>query len=123
MEVDISLVLGFAGTIIAAASLFIAKMGDARKLEHRLTAIEEKINPIWDAIIGELPKLLIKKETQELDELLLKFTSKNNSLTYEEKLRLTELLNEEHQKAVETKDAGRGLAITLLRAAVKVTKI
>ncbi len=129
MEVDISLVLGFAGTVIAIASFFIARMGDARKLEHRLTSIEGsieslrvKVDPIWDAIISELPKMLIKKDTPELDEILRKHLAKKSALSEREQLRLIELLDEEHLKAVETQDSGRALAITLFRATVRVAR-
>ena len=122
MEVDVRLVLGFMGTVIASAAFIVARMGDARRLEHRLTSLEEKVEPIWAAIISELPKMLIKADTPELDEILRKHMTRNRKLTNEEQLRLIELLDEEYQKAVESKDSGSALAITLFRATVRVNK-
>ena len=41
-------------------------------LDKRLESIELKIDPLWDAIIKEIPKLLINPHTPQLDSLLRK---------------------------------------------------
>lgn len=119
MEVDISLVIAFTGIIIAIASFIIARTGDARKLEHRLTALEEKINPIWQAIISEIPNLLIKEDTPELDELLRMASNGLEDMTDKQIHKMLQLLNEEYTKAIEIGNSGRAVGIALFRATLK----
>ncbi|GAH80751.1 unnamed protein product, partial [marine sediment metagenome] len=120
-------ILSIAGAVIAIISFVIARMGDARKNEHRLTLIEgdlklirfeveTKLAPVWNAIMTELPKLLISERTPELDKLLNKHLTNNNPLTDTEKTRTIELLGIEIKRAVEDKNIGRATTLLLVRS-------
>lgn len=123
MEVDVGLILSIAGTAIGAVSFILARVGDARKLEHRLTAIEEKINPIWNVIIGELPKLLIKEDTPRLDELLRLAINGRSTMTDRQIHEMTCLLDEEYEKSRAAGDSGRAIGIALFRATLKEERV
>ena len=119
------LIIGVAGAVLGIFSFAIARMGDARKMENRLTSIEGdikairvKIDPIWNAITSEFPKLIIREDTPEIDTLLRKFMIKTSPLNPNENQRLIELLDEEQQKAIETGDAGRGLTIVMIKGTI-----
>lgn len=127
VEIDVSLILSIAGAVIAIISFVIARMGDARKNEHRFTLIEgdlklikfeieTKLAPVWNAIMTELPKLLISEKTPELDKLLNKHLTNNNPLTDTEKTRTIELLGIEIKRAVEDKNIGRATTLLLVRS-------
>ena len=127
MEIDVSLILSIAGAVIAIISFVIARVGDARKNEHRFTLIESdlklirfeietKLAPVWNAIMTELPKLLISEKTPELDKLLNKHLTNNNPLTDTEKTRTIELLGIEIKIAVEDKNIGRATTLLLVRS-------
>lgn len=127
VEIDVSLILSIAGVVIAIISFVIARMGDARKNEHRFTLmegdlklikfeIETKLAPVWNAIMTELPKLLISEKTPELDKLLNKHLTNNNPLTDTEKTRTIELLGIEIKIAVEDKNIGRATTLLLVRS-------
>jgi len=99
---------------------------DAVAMEHRMTDIENaityKLNPLWTAIEREIPKLLLKKDTIELDNLLNKMH--DGGLDYfspEELRRLSCLLDDEYQKASQEEDdgkRGRAFVLVLVRGVV-----
>lgn len=73
----------YVALIALAGAIIVALLGrdkygknDAVLLEARLTSIENtidtKLEPIWDAIMKELPKILISPHTPKLDALLEK---------------------------------------------------
>ena len=65
--------------IIAILNREKYRKSDAVKLESRLTSIERtletKLEPIWDCIMKELPKILISPHTPGLDRLLIRASS------------------------------------------------
>lgn len=127
MQIDASIIvalISLLGTIFVGAMNF-GKMSkaDAVKLEHRLTSLEGKIEPIWEAIIKEIPRLLISPHSPEFDKLVEKSLDDINSLTPEEKKRLEELLNNEYEMAVEEKNSGRAIGLVLMRAGIKSNNI
>lgn len=127
VDIDVSLILSIAGAVIAIISFVIARMGDARKSEHRFALIEgelklikfeieTKLAPVWNAIMTELPKILISEKTPELDKLLNKHLTNNNPLTDTEKTKTIELLGIEIKRAVEDKNIGRATTLLLVRS-------
>ena len=127
MQLDTAIIvalISLLGTIIVGAMNF-GKMSkaDAVRLEHRLTSLEGKIEPIWEAIIKEIPRLLISPHSPEFDKLVEKSLEDINSLTLEEKKRLEELLNKEYEMAVEEKNSGRAIGLVLMRAGIKSNNI
>lgn len=116
--------ISLVGTILVAA-MNIGKMSkaDAVTLEHRLTSLEEKIDPIWEAIIKEIPRLLISPHSPEFDKLVEKSLEDIDSLTPEERERLEELLNEQYDQAVEEKNSGRAIGLVLMRAGIKSNNV
>jgi hypothetical protein len=92
MEIEPSVVIAFLSLlgIIFTAWVGRDKMSktDALKLEIRLTTIEEtidnKLEPIWNIIISELPKILISPHSPEFDKLMIKTMDNVESLTTEE---------------------------------------
>jgi len=76
---------------------------EALDLERRLTSIENtlttKLDPIWNVIIKELPKVLISPHTPRLDALLKKAMKIGfNKLTEVEAFELDERLTDAHAK-------------------------
>jgi len=78
--------------------------------------IETKLAPVWNAIMTELPKILISEKTPELDKLLNKHLANDNPLTNTEKTRTIDLLGIEIKKAVEDKNIGRATTLLLVRS-------
>lgn len=119
-----------ASIIVALISLFgtlvlgilnFGKMSkaDAIRLEHRLTSLEGKIDPIWQAIIKEIPRLLISPHTPEFDGLVEKAMEDLEGMTIADVRRLVTLLEEQYDVAVKEKDTSRALGISLMKAGIK----
>ena len=94
--------------------------GDVKDLEHRLTSLELKVEPLWKAVMEEIPGLLIKKDTPEFDALLQRAQKDLAGLTDTERKALIQLLGVEYSAAVESKNHGRAVAISLYRACFRV---
>jgi len=62
------LILGIIGTSVSLIAMAYSYMNSAKRLEHRLTALELKIEPIWDAVRREIPKLLISDRNPKPSE-------------------------------------------------------
>ena len=124
MQLDTAIIvalISLLGTIIVGAMNF-GKMSkaDAIRLEHRLTSLEGKIEPIWEAIIKEIPRLLISPHSPEFDELVEKALKIGlDDMTPEEIERLRNLLDSEYDQAVEEKNSGRAIGLVLMRAGIK----
>lgn len=114
--------LSLLGTLIIGILNF-GKMSktDAIRLEHRLTSLESKLEPIWQAIIKEIPKLLISPHTPEFDALVEKATDNLGTMTIADVKRLMTLLDQEYDIAVKEKNTGRAVGLSLLKAGVKST--
>jgi hypothetical protein len=112
------------GTLIVGILNF-GKMSkaDAIRLEHRLTSLESKLDPIWQAIIKEIPKLLISPHTPEFDTLVEKAMDNLEAMTLAEVKRLMTLLDQEYAVAVKEKNTGRAVGISLMKAGVKSTTV
>lgn len=127
MQVDPTIavaLLSLLGTLVIGF-LNSGKMSkaDAIRLEHRLTSLESKLDPIWQAIIKEIPKLLISPHTPEFDALVEKAIGNLESMTIAEVKRLMVLLEEEYVVAVKEKNTGRAVGLSLMRAGVKGTTV
>lgn len=123
MELDFTVIvalISLVGTILVAIMNF-GKMSkaDAVRLEHRLTSLEAKIEPIWEAIIKEIPKLLISPHSPEFDKLVEKSLANLDGLTAEEMERLEALVDAEYEQAVEEKNSGRAIGLVLMRAGIR----
>jgi len=113
------------GTAIGLVSLgltfYIYVTKNTRKIERRLSTIEQKLedrlDPIWNVIINELPKILIHPETPRRDYLLQKVLKGINTLTPKEGEELRGCL----KKITENKksNGGERVAALLLLPAVK----
>lgn len=115
------LILGIIGTSVSILAMVYSYTNSAKRLEHRLTTLELKIEPIWDAVRREIPKLLISNRNprhSEFDELVQK-AMRDQDMTNIEVTRLLHLLESEYQKAVEDSDKGRAVGIALFRATVR----
>ena len=87
-----------------------------KELEHRLTALEHKIEPLWDAIRKEIGEILIKPHTPELDSLIKKAMTNLKKMTNREVKNLSELLDREYYVAIDEGDKGRAIGISLFKA-------
>ena len=126
MQVDpvVMALISLLGTLIVGILNF-GKMSktDAIRLEHRLTSLESKLDPIWQAIIKEIPKLLISPHTPEFDTLVEKAIGNLEGMTIAEVKRLMVLLEEEYVVAVKEKNTGRAVGLSLMKAGVKSTTV
>lgn len=118
-SIIVALISLFGTIFVAAMNLGKMSKADAVKLEHRLTSLEEKIEPIWEAIIKEIPRLLISPHSPEFDKLVEKSLKGIDTLTPEELERLEELVDAEYEVAVEEKNSGRAIGLVLMRAGIR----
>lgn len=122
VALDPSIIVSF---IALLGTLFVALLGrekygksDAVALEGRLTSIETKLDPIWDCIMKELPKLLISPHTPEVDKLITKALDIGfDNLPREEARELYNRLGERY--AIEEHPMRR-LAFSLVQIALSV---
>lgn len=134
LELDVNGMISLAGIVISISSIIIAWAKFGRMLENRitklemnqvdparLTALETKIEPLWDAITNEIPRLIMSPHTSELDRLIKKATGPNSILTLEENNRLLQLLDQEYALASESGDTARAISISLYRATIKAS--
>ena len=115
------LLLGIIGTSVSLIAMAYSYMNSAKRLEHRLTALELKIDPIWDAVRREIPKLLISDRNpkpSEFDELMQQ-AMREQDMTDIEVTRLLQLLESEYRKAIGDSDKGRAVGIALFRATIR----
>lgn len=119
VEISLNLIISILGLLFSAIALIYTYINSAKKLEHRLTSLEHKIEPIWDAIRNEIPKLLIKEGTKELDKLLRMTSEGLDNMTDKQVHDMIRLLEEEYTKAMKTGDSGRAVGIALFRATLK----
>ena len=115
------LILGIIGTSVSLIAMVYSYTNSAKRLEHRLTTLELKIEPIWDAVRREIPKLLISNRNpkpSEFDELMQKAMNELD-MTNIEVHRLLQLLDSEYQKAVRDANKGRAVGICLFRATLR----
>ncbi|GAG28344.1 unnamed protein product [marine sediment metagenome] len=133
LVVTIEILISLAGLIMSIAAMIFAFLGDARKLEHRLTSLESdrvdpskiavleaRIEPIWLAITQQIPRLIISDSTPELDELIEKKLKGNSPLTEAQDRRLMDLLDGEYILAEKAGNTSRAVAIALYRASLGV---
>jgi len=115
------LILGIIGTSVSLIAMVYSYTNSAKRLEHRLTTLELKIEPIWDAVRREIPKLLISDRNpkpSEFDELMQQ-AMKELDMTDIEVTRLLQLLESEYQKAIGDSNMGRAVGIALFRATIR----
>jgi len=122
MSAEISLtaelILGIIGTTISLIALVYSYTNSAKRLEHRLTTLELKIEPIWDAVRREIPKLLINPLSGEFKELMQKAMNELEMTNIEVK-RLLKFLDDEYQRAISDANKGRAVGIALFRATLR----
>uniref|UniRef100_A0A6M3M567 Uncharacterized protein n=1 Tax=viral metagenome TaxID=1070528 RepID=A0A6M3M567_9ZZZZ len=127
MDVDPSIVVAL---ISLLATIFVAFLGrdklskaEAVQLENRLTsierALEDKLNPIWNAIMTELPKILISPHTPKLDILLKKALNGFSHLSGEEAKTLAKGLDENYSADKKNVDSAKRLVAVLIRSALR----
>lgn len=126
MDIDPSIVvalIALLGTIICAfLNMDKYRKVDAVKLESRLTSIENtletKLDPIWDAIMKELPKVLLSPHTPELDRLMTKALKVGfRNLPHIEAFELNDNLDKEYASE---KDPLKRLVVSLVQIALSV---
>lgn len=98
------------------------RKSDAVELENRLTSIENtletKLEPIWDTIMKELPKLLISPHTPKIDDLMIKALDVGfENLPEKEAFELHKQLDEVYSKE---KDSMKRLVVSLVQIALSV---
>ena len=119
IELTPELIISLTGLLLSTTAILYARIGDARKLESRLTSLETKIEPLWNVINTELPALLIRETTPELDLLLVKHLNPNTILNDSEKTTMIKIIGVEYDKAIEEQNTGHGLGLILLKSAIQ----
>lgn len=119
IELTINVLISIFGLLFSSISIIYSYVNSAKRLEHRLTSLELKVEPLWDAIRSEIPKLLIKEDTPKLDEFLRMASNGLSAMTDEQVHEMVCLLDEEYSKAIETGDSGRAVGIALFKATLK----
>lgn len=120
-SIIVALISLFGTLVIGILNFGKMNKADAIRLEHRLTSLESKIDPIWQAVIKEIPRLLISPHAPEFDALVEKAMDDLDGMTIADIKRLMVLLDVEYEHAIETKDSGRAVGLVLMRAGLKGT--
>lgn len=119
VEVSQGLILSTISILFSAASVVYSYVNSAKRLEHRLTSLEHKIEPVWDAIRNEIPKLLIRPHTLELDGLIEKSMKGLNTMSDNQVKRLLQLIDDEYNEAVTQGYPGLAIAFLFMRIGIK----
>lgn len=119
VEVTSGFIFSIISLIFSASSIIYSYVNSAKRLEHRLTSLEHKIEPVWDAIRNEIPKLLIRPHTLELDELIQKSLKGLNTMSDNQVKRLLQLLDDEYKEAVAQGYPGLAMAFLFMRIGIK----
>lgn len=94
---------GIIGAILAIATPIFRKTGQLMEQQHeadkRLLQLETRFNVFWSAIEKELPKVLLRPHTPEIDKYLRKM--QHGVLTDDDKREMTRLLREVLDKGVD----------------------
>ena len=122
MEVDLFEAFTVVAFLMSVASFYFSRQerstAQVKELENRLTSLELKIEPLWDAVRSEIPKLLINPASGEFGVLMQK-VMKEEDMSDIETTRLLDLLNDEYRKAIVDSNRGRAVGIALFRATVR----
>ncbi len=123
MEVDLFEAFTVVAFLMSVASFYFSRQerstAQVKELENRLTSLELKIEPLWEAVRREIPRLLLGNPGFAEDSSLMQKAMKEEKLTDIEVKRLMEYLNNEYQKAIEKDDKGRAVGIALFRATIR----
>lgn len=123
LEVDAGVLVGAVGVVLALVSIVFARLGDARKVEHRITSLETKMELFWDTLCRELPAMLISGKNPKFDGLLSKMASPNSPLTVRDSYVAISFIEDEAERVRGTGDTAAGLALVLLKAGIRVSLV
>ncbi len=125
MEVDLFEAFTVVAFLMSVASFYFSRQekssAQVKELENRLTTLELKIEPIWDAVRREIPKLLINPLTGEFNVLMQKAMNELE-MTDAEVTRLKQLVDDEYEKALRDEKKGRAVGLALFRATLGVNQ-
>ncbi len=123
MEVDLFEAFTVVAFLMSVASFYFSRQerstAQVKELENRLTSLELKIDPLWEAVRREIPKLLLGNPGLGGNSDLVQKAMKEEKLTDNEVKRLMDYLNNEYQKAIEKDDKGRAVGLALFRATIR----
>lgn len=123
MEVDLFEAFTVVAFLMSVASFYFSRQerstAQVKELESRLTSLELKIEPLWEAVRLEIPKLLLGNPGFGEFNVLMQKVMREEDMTNNEVTCLQKLLDIEYQKAIEKKDNGRAVGIALFRATLR----
>ncbi len=125
MDVNLFEAFTVVAFLMSVASFYFSRQerstAQVKELENRLTTLELKIEPIWDAVRREIPKLLINPLTGEFNVLMQKAMNELE-MTDAEVTRLKQLVDGEYEKALRDENKGRAVGLALFRATLGVNQ-
>ena len=125
MDVNLFEAFTVVAFLMSVASFYFSRQerstAQVKELENRLTTLELKIEPIWDAVRREIPKLLINPLTGEFNVLMQKAMNELE-MTDAEVTRLKQLVDDEYEKALRDEKKGRAVGLALFRATLGVNQ-
>lgn len=80
--------------------------------------IDTKVEPVWNVIIKELPKILISPHTPRFDELVYKYTNGIEEMTHPEMCELIDMLTVRFDP-VHTKEPSKAIVAAIMREVLK----
>ena len=123
MDVNLFEAFTVVAFLMSVASFYFSRQerstAQVKELENRLTTLELKTEPLWDAVRREIPKLLISNPGFGEFNVLLQKAMREEDMTNNEVTCLQKLLDIEYQKAIKEKDNGRAVGIALFRATLR----
>ncbi len=126
MDVNLFEAFTVVAFLMSVASFYFSRQEKSttqvKELENRLTTLELKIEPVWEVIIKEIPKIFSGNPDFGPNDGLMRKAMRQESMTDIEVTRLLKYLNNLYQEAIEKDDKGMAVGIALFRATIRRVK-
>ncbi len=123
MDVNLFEAFTVVAFLMSVASFYFSRQekssAQVKELENRLTTLELKIEPVWQVIIKEIPKIFSSNPGFGGHNDLMQKAMREEKLTDIEVTHLLKYLNDLYQDAINKDDKGKAVGIALFRATIR----
>ncbi len=123
MEVDLFQAFTVVAFLMSVASFYFSRQekstAQVKALENRLTKLEIKLEPLWEVIKMEIPKIFSGNPGFGESKELMQKAMREEDMSDNEVARLLKYLNDMYREAIEKDDKGKAVGIALFRATLR----